>query len=53
MAYLVITSETPRRADMSTDQEERNQQTYHHFHDAINSGDLQVIGKAIDEEFTA
>jgi predicted ester cyclase len=34
---------------MSRDQEERNKQTYHHFHDAINSGDLEVIGKAIDE----
>jgi predicted ester cyclase len=34
---------------MSTAQEARNKQTYHRFHDAINSGDLEVIAKAIDE----
>ncbi|GAA3263326.1 ester cyclase [Nonomuraea helvata] len=34
---------------MSADQEARNKETYHHFHDAINSGDLEVISKAIDE----
>ncbi|MBT2233654.1 ester cyclase [Nonomuraea sp. NEAU-A123] len=34
---------------MSAGQELRNKETYHHFHDAINSGDLEVISKAIDE----
>jgi hypothetical protein len=34
---------------MSTDQEARNKETYHLFHEAINSGDLEVISKAIDE----
>ncbi|MEV4020817.1 ester cyclase [Nonomuraea angiospora] len=34
---------------MSTDQEARNKETYHRFHEAINSGDLEVIAKAIDE----
>ena len=34
---------------MSTAQEVRNKQTYHRFHDAINSGDLEVISKAVDE----
>ena len=34
---------------MSTAEEARNKETYHRFHDAINSGDLEVISKAIDE----
>ena len=34
---------------MSTAQEARNKETYHRFHDAINSGDLEVISKAVDE----
>lgn len=34
---------------MSTAQETRNKETYHRFHDAINSGDLEVIAKAVDE----
>ncbi|MFG6200669.1 ester cyclase [Nonomuraea sp. JJY05] len=34
---------------MSTAQEARNKETYHRFHEAINSGDLEVIAKAIDE----
>ncbi|MER6002614.1 ester cyclase [Nonomuraea angiospora] len=34
---------------MSTAQEARNKETYHHFHEAINSGDLEIISKAIDE----
>ncbi|MEU4227724.1 ester cyclase [Nonomuraea sp. NPDC026600] len=34
---------------MSAAQEVRNKETYHRFHDAINSGDLEVISKAIDE----
>ncbi|GII30129.1 ester cyclase [Planotetraspora mira] len=34
---------------MSTAQEARNKETYHRFHDAVNSGDLEVISKAIDE----
>ncbi|MFI6316324.1 ester cyclase [Nonomuraea sp. NPDC050556] len=34
---------------MSTALEERNKATYHRFHDAVNSGDLEVIAKAIDE----
>jgi predicted ester cyclase len=34
---------------MSTAQEVRNKETYHRFHDAVNSGDLEVISKAIDE----
>jgi hypothetical protein len=34
---------------MSTAQEVRNKETYHRFHDAINSADLEVISKAIDE----
>lgn len=34
---------------MSTAQEARNKETYHRFHDAINSGDLNIISKAIDE----
>ncbi|MFC4114251.1 ester cyclase [Nonomuraea zeae] len=33
---------------MPADQEARNKETYHRFHDAINSGDLEVISKAID-----
>ncbi|MEU7835668.1 ester cyclase [Nonomuraea sp. NPDC049129] len=35
--------------DMSTAQEARNKETYHRFHEAINSGDLEVISKAVDE----
>lgn len=34
---------------MATAQEARNKETYHRFHDAVNSGDLEVISKAIDE----
>ncbi|MFI9841922.1 ester cyclase [Nonomuraea sp. NPDC051941] len=34
---------------MSTAQEARNKETYHRFHEAINSGDLEIISKAIDE----
>ncbi|MFI7132017.1 ester cyclase [Nonomuraea sp. NPDC050153] len=34
---------------MSTAQEARNKETYHRFHEAVNSGDLEVISKAIDE----
>ncbi|GAA1307704.1 hypothetical protein Psi02_45500 [Planotetraspora silvatica] len=34
---------------MSTAQETRNKETYRRFHDAVNSGDLGVISKAIDE----
>jgi predicted ester cyclase len=34
---------------MSTDQEARNKETYHRFHDAVNGRDLDVISKAIDE----
>jgi steroid delta-isomerase-like uncharacterized protein len=34
---------------MSTAQEARNKETYHRFLDAVNSGDLEVISKAIDE----
>ncbi|MET7338913.1 ester cyclase [Nonomuraea sp. NPDC005650] len=34
---------------MSTAQEARNKETYHRFHEAINSGDLGVISKAVDE----
>ncbi|MFC5823451.1 ester cyclase [Nonomuraea insulae] len=34
---------------MSTTQETRNKETYHRFHDAINSGDLEIISKAVDE----
>nr|WP_055510141.1 ester cyclase [Nonomuraea pusilla] len=34
---------------MSTTQEARNKETYHRFHEAVNSGDLDVITKAVDE----
>ncbi|MCA2229406.1 ester cyclase [Nonomuraea aurantiaca] len=34
---------------MSTAQEARNKETYHRFHEVINSGDLEVISKAVDE----
>ncbi|MFI6742602.1 ester cyclase [Nonomuraea sp. NPDC050451] len=34
---------------MSTAQEARNKETYHRFHEAVNSGDLEIISKAIDE----
>ncbi|MEV0151345.1 MULTISPECIES: ester cyclase [unclassified Nonomuraea] len=34
---------------MSTAQEARNKETYHRFHEAVNSGDLEVIAKAVDE----
>ncbi|MEV0353557.1 ester cyclase [Nonomuraea sp. NPDC050680] len=34
---------------MPTAQEARNKETYHRFHEAINSGDLEVISKAVDE----
>jgi predicted ester cyclase len=34
---------------MTTPQETRNKETYHRFHQAINSGDLEIISKAIDE----
>ncbi|MEU7858601.1 ester cyclase [Nonomuraea sp. NPDC049141] len=34
---------------MSAGQEVRNKETYHRFHDAVNSGDLEIISKAIDE----
>lgn len=34
---------------MSTTLEESNKETYHRFHDAVNSGDLEIIAKAIDE----
>ncbi|MCK2215599.1 ester cyclase [Actinomadura sp. ATCC 31491] len=34
---------------MATAQEIRNEETYHRFHDAINSGDLEVIVKTVEE----
>jgi predicted ester cyclase len=34
---------------MTTADEARNEETYHRFHNAINSGDLEVIFKAIDD----
>ncbi|GGS82658.1 ester cyclase [Nonomuraea spiralis] len=34
---------------MSTTQEDRNKETYDRFREAVNSGDLEVITKAIDE----
>ncbi|MER7504609.1 ester cyclase [Nonomuraea pusilla] len=34
---------------MSTAEEARNKETYHRFHEAVNSGDLDVISKAVDE----
>ncbi|MGW0199813.1 ester cyclase [Nonomuraea sp. NPDC003201] len=34
---------------MSTAQEARNKETYHRFHEAVNSGDLEIISKAVDE----
>jgi predicted ester cyclase len=34
---------------MSTAQETRNKATFNRFHDAVNTGDLELISKTIDE----
>ncbi len=34
---------------MSTDEEARNKATFTRFHDAVNSGDVDIISKMIDE----
>ena len=34
---------------MSTDQVARNKATFRHFHDAVNSGDAELIAQTIDE----
>src|SRR3954469_14920347 len=34
---------------MSTSPQERNKETFEHFHDVMNTGDTELVSKTIDE----
>jgi hypothetical protein len=40
---------TETRSNMTTDEMTRNKLTFGRFHDALNTGDADIISKTIDE----